>query len=35
MSGSGGLPYHLAFETNGKVLIEKKFNGRDENEIHQ
>jgi hypothetical protein len=35
MPGTGGLSYHLAFETNGKVLIEKKFNGRDENEIHQ
>ena len=35
MPGKGGLSYHLEFETNGKVLIEKKFNGQDEHEIHQ
>jgi hypothetical protein len=35
MPGTGGLSYHLEFETNGEVLIEKKFNGRDDNETHQ
>ncbi len=33
--GTGGLSYHLAFDTNGKVLIEKKFNGKDHSEYHQ
>jgi hypothetical protein len=33
--GTGGLSYHLEFETHGDVLIEKKFNGRDESQIHR
>jgi len=35
MPGTGGLSYHLEFETNGDVLIEKKFNGEDHSEVHQ
>lgn len=35
MPGTGGLSYHIEFETNGDVLIEKKFNGRDDEAVHQ
>ncbi|SDJ77633.1 hypothetical protein SAMN04488540_11366 [Ferrimonas sediminum] len=33
--GTGGLSYHIAFNPDGSVYIEKKFNGRDEAETHQ
>lgn len=35
VAGAGGLVYRLEFETNGEVLIDKKFNGSDASEIHQ
>jgi hypothetical protein len=35
VAGTGGLLYRLEFNTNGDVLIEKKFNGRDLSETHR